>query len=199
LVLLLAAFMAAAREPSFSGTRTGGLQMPGQDEMAMAQARAREAMQRVPEAGAGAKAIPGMPRVEAMPKPAAPAPDIASIAEKYRDLGRTAVAQYNTPDLLVLVSLSMPREGLQLLIDQAEKAGAKLVFRGLKGDSMTKMGEEIKAIVGNHNVSVAIHPPAFQQFNVSRVPAVILARGEAGRVLESGCSKAETFVKVSHR
>jgi conjugal transfer pilus assembly protein TrbC len=197
LVLALAAFMAAAREPSFSGALTGRLQMPGQQEIATAQARAREAMRRVPEADAEAKAIPGMPRVEAMPRPAVPAPDIASIAEKYRDLGRTAVAQYHTPDLLVLVSLSMPREGLQHLIDQAEKAGAKLVFRGLKGDSMTKMGEEIKAIVGNRNVSVAIHPPAFQQFNVSRVPAVILARGEAGRVLESGCSKAETFVKVT--
>ena len=197
LLLLLAAFMAAAREPSFSGARTGGLQMPGQQEIATAQARAREAMQRIPEAGAEAKAIPGMPRVEAMPRPVAPAPDIASIAEKYRDLGRTAAAQFNNPDLLVLVSLSMPREGLQHLIDQAEKADAKLVFRGLKGDSMTKMGEEIKTIVGNRNVSVAIHPPAYQQFNVSRVPVVVLARGEAGRVLDSGCSNAETFVKVT--
>ena len=62
---------------------------------------------------------------------------------------------------------------------------------------MTKMGEEIKAIVDDRNVSVAIHPSAFQQFNVSRVPAVVLARGDAGRVLDSGCSKAETFVKVT--
>jgi len=197
LVLSLAAFLAAAQEPSYSGARAGVIQTPGQQEMATAQARAREAMRRIPEAGAEVNAIPSLPRVEVMPRPAAPAPDIASIAEKYRDLGRASVAQFNTPDLLVLVSVSIPREGLQHLVDQAEKAGAKLVFRGLKGDSMMRMGEEIKAIVGNRNVSVVIHPPAFQQFDVSRVPAVVLAREEAGRVLDSGCSKAETFVKVT--
>jgi len=173
--------------------------MPTSEEMAKAQARAREAMQRVPEAGTGINAysVPSMPRIEALPKPAAPAPDIATIAAKYRDLGRPTAAQQKPPDLLVFVSLSMPREALQRLIDQTERAGATLVFRGLKGDSMMKMGEEIKAIVGDSNVSVAIHPPAFRQFSVSRVPAVVLARPEASSVLDSGCSKAGTFVKVT--
>lgn len=186
----------AQESPSVGKT---GLRMPSQEEMAKAQARAREAMQRVPEAKAGMNAysVPSMPRIEALPKPAAPAPDIASIAAKYRDLGRPLATQQQTPDLLVFVSLSIPREALQRLIDQAERAGATLVFRGLKGDSMMKMGEEIKAIVGDSNVSVAIHPPAFQQFNVSRVPAVVIAKPEASSVLDSGCSKAETFVKVT--
>ena len=185
--------------PSVALAQTTGLQMPSQAEMAKAQARAREAMQRIPDAGAGlnAYALPSMPRVEALPKPAAPAPDIATIAAKYRDLGRPTATQEKHPDFLVFVSLSMPREALQRLIDQAERAGATLVFRGLKGDSMMKMGEEIKAIVGDSNVSVTIHPPAFQQFSVTRVPAVVLARPEASSVLENGCSKAETFVKVT--
>jgi len=197
LVMSLAALLAAAREPTFSGAPTGGFQMPGQQEMATALARAREAMLRIPDAGAERRAIPSMPRVEAMPRPAVPAPDIATIAEKYRDLGRATAAQQKPPDLLVFVSLSMPREALQRLIDQSERAGATLVFRGLKSDSMMMMGEEIKAIVGDSNVSVAIHPPAFQQFSVSRVPAVVLARQEASSVLDNGCSTAGTFVKVT--
>ena len=195
--LLLALLHSLA--PSVAPAQTAGLRMPSQAEMAKAQARAREAMQRIPDAGAGlnAYAVPSMPRVEALPKPAAPAPDIANIAAKYRDLGRPIAAQQKAPDLLVFVSLSMPREALKRIVEQAEMAGATLVFRGLKGDSMMKMGEEIKAIIGDSNVSVAIHPPAFQQFSVTRVPAVVLARPEASSVLDSGCSKAGTFVKVT--
>ena len=62
---------------------------------------------------------------------------------------------------------------------------------------MTKMGEEVQKILGGRNVSVAIHPPAFQQFSVTRVPAVVIAQPRAGAVLENGCSQPDTFVKVS--
>lgn len=142
-------------------------------------------------------ASPSMPKVEALPKPASAAPDIASLAEKYKDLGRAVLPRERTPDLLVMVSLSMPRETLERIADQAERAGATLVFRGLKGESMTRMGEEVQRILGGRNVAVAIHPPAFQQFSVSRVPVVVIARPEAGHVLENGCSRTETFVKVT--
>lgn len=160
----------------------------------MAQQRAREALSRVPDT------LPGntqsAPRVEALPKPDAGAPDIASIADKYRQLARPA-PQQRAVSLLAFVSLSMPREALTRIADQAERAGATLVFRGLKGDSMTRMGEEIQIIIGNRNVAVAIHPPAFQQFSVTRVPAFVLARSDAANVLDNGCAQADTFVKVS--
>ncbi|MDO9227350.1 MAG: type-F conjugative transfer system pilin assembly protein TrbC [Pseudomonadota bacterium] len=199
LLLFLSPSQTLAQESPLLGAGKSGIRMPTSEEMAQAQARAREAMQRVPEAGTGMNAysVPSMPRIEALPKPAAPAPDIASIAAKYRDLGRPTALQQKLPDLLVFVSLSMPREALQRITDQAERAGATLVFRGLKGDSMMKMGEEIKAIVGDSNVSVAIHPPAFQQFSVTHVPVVVLASADASSVLDNGCSKAGTFVKVA--
>lgn len=198
LFLSLASAVALAQEPSFSGARTDGVRLPTAEDMAKAQQRAREAMGRLTDSGTIKQqyGIAGMPKVEALPKPAAPAPDIASIAEKYKHLGQGVIPQNGQPDLLVMVSLSMPKEALVRTAEQAERAGATLVFRGLKGD-LTKMGEEVQKILGGRNVSVAIHPPAFQQFSVTRVPAIVIARPEAGNVLGNGCSQPETFVKVS--
>lgn len=172
--------------------------MPTVEDIARAQARARGAMARITQGGVQQPAVgASMPRIESLPQPGAPAPDIATLADKYRTLGRNAVSGHRSPDLLVMVSLSMPREALERIADQAERASATLVFRGLKDDSITKMGAEIKSIVGNRNVSAIVHPPAFRQFGVTRIPAVVIARSEAGNVLDNGCSQAETFVKVS--
>lgn len=196
LVLLLAPSQALAQESLLTGKQP--VRLPTTEEMQKAQSRAREAMQRVPDANQSRQLYSGgMPNVEELPKAAAPAPDIATIAEKYKELGKASAPKNGQPDLMVMVSLSMPREALERTVEQAERAGATLVFRGLKGDSMTRMGEEIQAIVGKRNVSAVVHPPAFRQFSVTKVPAVVIARPEAGSVLENGCSQAGTFVKVS--
>lgn len=198
LFLSLASGMALAQEPTFASGRPDSFRMPTDEEMARAQAKAREAINRLPDLGNIKQQYgAGIPKVEAVPKPAAPAPDIASIAEKYKHLGQAAIPQNGQPDLFVMVSLSMPKEALVRTAEQAKRAGATLVFRGLKGDSMTKMGEALKAIVGSRSVSAVVHPPAFQQFSVTRVPAIVIARPEAGNVLDNGCSEPETFVKVS--
>jgi conjugal transfer pilus assembly protein TrbC len=196
LFLVLALLPASAQERFYH--QPGAARLPTADEVLRAQVRAREAMDRVPQEGSQQQlARPSMPNVRALPNPAAAAPDITTLAEKYKDLGRAALPRDRTPDLLVMVSFAMPKETLERIADQAERAGATLVFRGLKGESMTKMGEEVQKILRGRNVSVAIHPPAFQQFSVTRVPAVVIARPEAGHVLENGCSRVETFVKVS--
>jgi conjugal transfer pilus assembly protein TrbC len=44
---------------------------------------------------------------------------------------------------MVFISFSLPKETLQRIVSQAEKSGAVLVLRGLKGNSLTRMGEEI--------------------------------------------------------
>jgi conjugal transfer pilus assembly protein TrbC len=202
-LVLLSASTAALAQESFSQSAIKQGQavdvrqrMPTQEEMLKVQQKVKEAMGRLPEAAR--TVAPSMPKVDALPKPVAPAPDLASIAEKYRQIQAPAIADSNRADLMIFASLSMPKEALVRTAEQAERAGATLVFRGLKGDSMTKMGEEIKAIVGSRSVSVVVHPPAFQQFGVSRVPTFVLARGDAGnQTLENGCSKPETFVKVS--
>lgn len=196
LVLLLVASQALAQEPFLTGKQP--VRMPTTEEMQKAQSRAREAMQRIPDANQSRQLYGGgMPNVEALPRTAVPAPDIATIAEKYKEQGKASAPKNGQPDLMVMVSLSMPREALERTAEQAERVGATLVFRGLKGDYMTRMGEEIQSIIGKRNVSAVVHPPAFQQFSVTKVPAVVIARQEAGNVLENGCSQAGTFIKVS--
>jgi len=198
--LLLASSQALAQEPSCSNGGQGGFRTPSQEDMAKEQAKAREVMGRLPADLGTIKQQygGGMPKIDALPQPATKAPDINQLAEKYKQLGRaTVVAQSTKPDLMVLVSFSMPKEALLRTIHQADPSGPTPVFRGLKGDSMMKMGEEIKSLIGKRNVSIAIHPPAFQQFSVTRVPAVVIARGEAGNVMDNGCSKPGTFVKVT--
>lgn len=180
--------------------------LPSQEDISKARERAREAVMKA----TGQTGLQGQPAripahsapsVGALPKPAAEAPDISTIAERYKGVGRAFASgpspEANRTDLLVLVSLSMPRQALERIVDQAERSGATLVFRGLKDGSMRRMAEEIRALIGSRNVNVTIHPPAFQQFSVTRVPAVVLARASASQVMEDGCALPDTFVKVS--
>ncbi|WP_424859232.1 MULTISPECIES: type-F conjugative transfer system pilin assembly protein TrbC [unclassified Tepidimonas] len=172
--------------------------VPTTEAVMRAQQAAREAMSRLPGAAAAQEAYGGaLPKIDAIPQPPVAAPDLASIAQKYQHLSKPQAPTSAQPDLLVLVSLSMPKQALERIIEQAERAGATLVFRGLKDGSMNRMGEELQKLIGQRNVSAAIHPPAFQQFSVTRVPAVVIAGAEAGEVLENGCARPETFVKVT--
>lgn len=169
--------------------------LPTDQDIAKAQQRANETMQKV---DTGRHTYGGtLPDVAAMPKPSSSAFDIDKIASQYQSLGKKPVDQgKRTNDLMVFVSLSIPKGSMDRIIEQAEKTGATLVFRGLRGDSMTKMAGEVQALLGERNVGVVIHPPAFQQFSVTRVPAIVLARAEAGNVLDNGCAQDNTFVKV---
>ena len=173
--------------------------LPGEEEIERAQARVREAMRALPESNVAREQFgQNMPKTERLPQPGAKAFDIEMIARKYQSMkSPSPAAGTGNVDLLIFVSFSMPREALVRTIEQAERAGGTLVFRGLKGDSMKRMGEEVRALIGERNVSVAIHPPAFQQFSIRQVPAVVIANAKAGSVMEDGCSKPETFVKVT--
>ncbi len=196
LALLLAVFL-PGQGNSFAA-EIGSL-MPGEGDIAREQARARDAMRAVPEAAVAREQFgQAMPKTESLPQPGAKAPDIESIARKFQSIKNSSpAAGTGQPDLLIFVSFSMPREALIRTIEQAERAGGTLVFRGLKGDSMKRMGEEVRALIGDRNVSVAIHPPAFQQFTIRQVPAVVIANARAGSVMEDGCSQPETFTKVT--
>lgn len=196
LALLMAVFL-QGQGNSFA--EESGNPLPGDEEIARAQARVREAMGAVPESAVARKQFgQAMPNTERLPQPGAKAPDIETIARKFQSIKNSSpTGKSGQPDLLIFVSFSMPREALIRSIEQAERAGGALVFRGLKGDSMKRMGEEVRALIGERNVSVAIHPPAFQQFSISQVPAVVIANARAGSVMEDGCSKPETFAKVT--
>lgn len=163
----------------------------------------RLARQRMEEALKGAGFPKDMnrssvPQIEALPKPVAKSPDISQIAESYRISPAVIPAKrVNTPELMVFVSFSMPKETLERIVLQSEKSGAVLVLRGLKGNSLTRMGEELAALVGKRNVTAIIHPPAFKQFKVTQVPSLVLAQpAQASKIGEDGCASTTSFIKV---
>jgi conjugal transfer pilus assembly protein TrbC len=180
--------------------KSGGqaMRLPLDQEILDAHSRSRGAMKQLETLEREGR-ITGqrIPEMNALPPSAAPTEDISVIADKFKDINRQRAETMRSLDLLVLVSLSIPKGALRKLAEQAEGAGGTLVFRGLKEDSMTKMGEAIHKILAGRNVHVAIHPPAFQQFSVTQVPTFVLASQDAGRVLDNGCARPQTFVKVS--
>ena len=171
--------------------------LPSDADMRAAQERMAAALTAV-----GAPLIPGIsvvPKLDSLPKPVGKNPDIAKIAEAYRQPApsNSPVANTDMPELMVFISFSLPKETLQRIVSQSEKSGAVLVLRGLKGNSLTKMGEEIAKLVGDRNVTAIIHPPAFKQFNVKQVPSLVLAKsGQASKITEDGCAPATSFIKV---
>ena len=132
-----------------------------------------------------------------LPQPATTGPDIARMAETYRQAPPSAFSGKDVPELMVFVSFSLPKATLQQIVGQAEKSGAVLVLRGLHGNSLTRMGEEIARLVGDRKVTAIIHPPAFKQFKVRQVPALVLARsGQASKIGEDGCAPVSSFIRV---
>jgi conjugal transfer pilus assembly protein TrbC len=148
--------------------------------------------------GAGASSLSVVPELRNLPQPAASAPDLAALAQAHRpSVPGGNSANPDVPELMVFVSFSLPRETLQRIVHQSERSGAVLVLRGLKGHSLTQTGEEIARLVGERNVTVLIHPPAFQQFQVRQVPSLVLARsGSAAKIDEDGCAPAASFIRI---
>jgi conjugal transfer pilus assembly protein TrbC len=148
--------------------------------------------------GAGASSLSVVPELRNLPQPAASAPDLAALAQAHRpSVPGGNSANPDVPELMVFVSFSLPRETVQRIVHQSERSGAVLVLRGLKGHSLTQTGEEIARLVGERNVTVLIHPPAFQQFQVRQVPSLVLARaGSAAKIDEVGCAPAASFIRI---
>jgi conjugal transfer pilus assembly protein TrbC len=148
--------------------------------------------------GAGVSALSVVPELRNLPQPAASAPDLASLAPaQHPSVPGGNSANADVPELMVFVSFSLPRETLQRIVHQSERSGAVLILRGLKGHSLTQTGEEIARLVGERNVTVLIHPPAFQQFQVRQVPSLVLARsGSAAKIAEDGCAPAASFIRI---
>lgn len=196
--LLFLSQTSIAQEQSFFDSSEITAQLPDAQSVHSTQRRIRSSMEEVDKRISDNKVIlPDLPRVESVPQPLVPSKNLSDIAGRFKDINVNKSRLSRKQNLFILVSLSMPTGALNKLVEQAEKAGATLVFRGAKGDSMAEMGKEIAKIIGTRNVQIIIHPAAFQQFSVKHVPAFVLASEEAGKTLDDGCSKPESFVKVS--
>jgi conjugal transfer pilus assembly protein TrbC len=121
-----------------------------------------------------------VPRIalEGLPATTAGNIDIAALARQGAALSAppTAGTGAGAGDsvLRVFITLEMPRASLQRLVDQAERAGATLVLRGLKAQSMRQTVAAASDLIGYKRVSWVIDPNAFQRFQVSAAPTFVL-------------------------
>lgn len=74
------------------------------------------------------------------------------------------------PSLLVFVSFSMPMEALRALGKQVNKAGGKLVFRGLVNGSFPKTSEKMREL----GVDALIDPTLYEAFEIKACPVFVL-------------------------
>ncbi len=122
----------------------------------------------------------------------------ASPAEMAKQFSQSPVKpQTIMPELMIFVSFSMPHESLMRIIEQSEKTGARLVFRGFKGEKLTDMANHLAELLGKHRVVAMVHPPAYSQFKVVQVPALVIAQSNAAEQMNNGCALPERYVKVT--
>ena len=133
-------------------------------------------------------------KIDNLPQPALS----ASPAEMAKQFSQSPVKpQTIMPELMIFVSFSMPHESLMRIIEQSEKTGARLVFRGFKGEKLTDMANHLAELLGKHRVVAMVHPPAYSQFKVVQVPALVIAQSNAAEQMNNGCALPERYVKVT--
>lgn len=149
---------------------------------------------------------PGRINIDALPQPTTHTPhtplDLEALAKGYAsqaDAMSQAQGLVTGPGLLVFVSLSMPQATLQRLIDQAARAKASVLIRGLVGGSLRQTVIQVQGLIGKRQVAVQIDPQAFDRYAITRVPSFVLVRDGARPVsCASGtCPPPEGFVRTA--
>lgn len=147
-----------------------------EQHIAQEKPRSREVfdrLERIDAAGA-APAPRAMPRIDAE---RTRAPDPVAIADAYRR--RQGTPEADGPELLVFVSFSIPHESLVRLAEQARRADAVLVFRGLAGATLREMNARL-APLARTGAAMQINPQAFARFGIRAVPTFVVAAGDLG-------------------
>lgn len=139
-----------------------------------------------------------MPRVDALPMPATQTPvDLEALARGFAGAtGSPTLPGADEPRLFVFISLAMPEATLARLVDQAARARAQLLLRGLTEGSLPRTAARIQQLIGTRPVAVQIDPRAFDRYAIQRVPAFVLARAGGTDTACSGeqCARSEDHV-----
>lgn len=90
---------------------------------------------------------------------------------------------------IILISLSMPKEQIQSLIEEADMVGAAVAIKGFINSDYILTVNKLREIAGEAKAGgVLIDPTLFTRFNVQSVPAFILPVEPIKPCDESGCS-----------
>lgn len=104
-----------------------------------------------------------------------PGLDIEAIANRHLELkAQLARGESHAATLRIFVTLAMPEGSLKALVDQAARAGAVIVLRGLKSQSMTETLASVQALIGTRQVDWQIDPEAFARYAVQHAPTFVL-------------------------
>ena len=153
--------------------------------------------------------FPGAERIDSQPIPQPPrvdpkrgSIDIEALArEKAPLLTSAPAARSDSAPLRIFITLDMPRASLELLTDQASRAGAVLVLRGLKSQSMRETVRVVGELIGERKVAWVIDPESFTRFAVRQAPTFVLTlndgANDAQRGCSSGCATPAGFVSVA--
>jgi conjugal transfer pilus assembly protein TrbC len=97
------------------------------------------------------------------------------------------------------VSLGIPDATMQRLVEQAERAHAVLVLRGIERDSIRETVLRVQRLIGNRQVSFQIDPQAFERYGISKVPTFALVRAGAlaQKCAEHACMPGDSFASVA--
>lgn len=101
-------------------------------------------------------------------------------------------------DLLVFVTLSMPKESLKRLARQTAAVGGVLVLRGLLKGSLKETARAVKEI--SETAAWQINPPAFTRYNVKAAPSFVMTRDARQNQVssnEAGCAPPQSFIAIS--
>ena len=145
--------------------------------------------------------VPAGPRIDALPQPATNTPiNLEALAKGFdAQAGQPGFATSSGPRLLIFVSFAMPEATISRLLDQAARARATLVLRGLVNGSIRDTVERMQRLIGGRQVAVQIDPQAFDRFSINRTPAFVLVRdGAATQPCAAGlCIASDQFVMAA--
>lgn len=165
--------------------------------------RARKANPTPSELELGQVPRSASPKIDALPQPKTNVPiDLEALAKGYASqVGNMDAAQglVSGPGLMIFVSLSMPEATLQRLVEQASRAKASVLLRGLVNGSLRETVARVQGLIGQRQVAVQIDPQAFDRFAIARVPSFVLIRDGARPVsCASGtCAPPEGYVRIA--
>ena len=129
------------------------------------------------------------------PLPSGSLPSSLSAERKAGIVMKGLASRKGTAEVLVFMSLSVPRRSWEEWAEEAARAGVPLVLRGvLPGEegetgSLKHTVREVGKRLGGHAAGVAIDPRLFRLFGVERVPAVAVVPGGVPACASRGCAE----------
>lgn len=118
--------------------------------------------------------------------------DPDAIAKKYSKIKSAAPEKRDEDmnELMVFVSLSMPKASLENVARDSRKAGASMIMRGVsKGVGPGRWVQSMAALepLTQNGGEVSLHPDLFERYGIKRVPAIVVAAEPNAGCTEDAC------------